>query len=403
MTQIPLPELLRPKNLKDFVGQKHLTGPPSHKASEGQGGIIRLLLKNTRVSGSFPSIIFWGPPGSGKTTLARIIARKLKREYFEFSAVSASIKEIEKIMKKTSPTPLKLRGTSPIFIVDEIHRFNKAQQAKLLPFVERGDITLIGATTENPSFEIIGPLLSRSRVLILNQLSEKELKQIAQRGIKHLKVKMDKNTLNFLIESSNGDARVLLNTLEIASNLTIGHRLLTIKTIEQALQKSQLMFDKKGEEYYNIISAFIKSMRASDVDAALYYLARMVEAGQDPLYIARRMVVFASEDVASPTALVVANAVFQACNTIGYPECQENLAAGTVYLATAKKDRSAYEAYMKALADVNQYGNLPAPLKIRNPVTKLMKDIGYGEGYEKYDTQSYLPEKLQRKVYFKRK
>ncbi|MBI2103533.1 replication-associated recombination protein A [Candidatus Woesebacteria bacterium] len=411
MDKTPLPERIRPKKLKEFIGQEHLVG---------KNGVVRKLLLAQRSSKSevgFPSLIFWGPPGSGKTTLARIIATELKRDYFEFSAVSSSIKEIEKIMKKGSLF-------SPIVVIDEIHRFNKAQQAKLLPFVERGDITLIGATTENPSFEVIAPLLSRCRVFVLKEHSTRELNKILTRAIKLLEVKLDKAAKKFLVESSNGDARVLLNTLEIASSLEslkskqktegvkpihlpggLGSHPIKIgvKAIEQALQRRQLTFDKKGEEYYNVISAFIKSMRASDVDAALYYLARMVEAGQDPLYIARRMVVFASEDIASPTALVVANAVFQACNTIGYPECQENLAAGTVYLATAKKDRSAYEAYMRALEDVNKYGNLPIPLQIRNPVTKLMKDIGYGKGYEKYTKEDLLPDKLKGKKYYESK
>jgi putative ATPase len=384
MDTIPLPEKLRPNKLKNFVGQKHLAG---------EKGIIKILLENAKETGFFPSLILWGPPGVGKTTLARIIATELKREFFEFSAVSSSIKEIEKIMNKDTLFP-------PIVVIDEIHRYNKAQQAKLLPFVERGNITLVGATTENPSFEVISPLLSRTRVILLNQHSEKELQLIVKKGLKFLKRKIDKNALKFLLESSNGDARILLTTLEIASNLTTSYQLLATN-IEQALQKRQLSFDKKGEEYYNVISAFIKSMRASDVDAALYYLARMVEAGQDPLYIARRMVVFASEDVASPTALVVANSVFQACNEIGYPECQENLAAGTVYLATAKKDRSAYDAYMSALGDVRKLGNLPVPLLIRNPVTKLMGEIGYGSGYEKYTKESLLPDKLKNKKYYK--
>jgi len=385
MTNIPLAEKLRPKKLEQFVGQEHLVG---------KGKIINKLLQATLKTGFFPSLILWGPPGCGKTTLARIIAGELKREYFEFSAVSSSIKEIEKIMKKDDLFP-------PIVVIDEIHRFNKAQQAKLLPFVERGDITLVGATTENPSFEVIAPLLSRCRVLVLHQHSEKELSKIVSKALRNLKIKIDPKAKNFLTESSNGDARVILNVLEIAKSISTGN-ILNTKHIEDALQKRQYTFDKKGEDYFNTISSYLKSMRASDVDAALYYLARMVAAGQDPLYIARRMVVFASEDVASPTAIVVANAVFRACETIGYPECQENLAAGTVYLATAKKDRSAYDAYMKALEDVNKYGNLPTPLKIRNPVTKLMKDIGYGEGYNKYTKEDLLPEKLAGKVYFRK-
>ncbi len=382
---VPLPELLRPKNLTGFVGQEQLVG---------KEGIITKLLINAQKTKFFPSLIFWGPPGSGKTTLARIIANYLKRDFFEFSAVNTKIADIQKVVAEQEI------NNPPIIFIDEIHRFNKAQQDKLLPFVERGNITLIGATTENPSFEVIGPLMSRTRVLILKNLGNKELKKILLRGLKHLKKKIDKKAEEFLIESSNGDARVLLNVLEISSNLTIGHKSLSINNIEEGLQRRQLTFDKQGEEFYNVISAFIKSMRAGDVDAALYYLARMIAAGQDPLYIARRMVVFASEDVASPTALVVADAVFRACETIGFPECQENLAAGVVYLATAKKDRRVYDAYMTALEDVNKYGNLPVPLKIRNAVTKLMKEVGYGEGYEKYDRESYLPDKIKDKKYY---
>ncbi len=370
---------MRPTKFSDYIGQEHIIGT------------IQKLLK---AKNYFPSLIFWGPPGSGKTTLARIIASELKREFFEFSAVSTKIKDIETILKTTK--------TQPVIFIDEIHRFNKAQQDKLLPFVEKGTVIFIGATTENPSFEVIAPLLSRCRVIVLNEHSEETLKEILTRGSKLLKVKLDSKAKKFLTESSNGDARVLLNVLEIAKNLNKSSNL-NVENIEEALQRKQLTFDKQGEEFYNVISAFIKSMRASDVDAALYYLARMVAAGQDPLYIARRMVVFASEDIgmAQPTALVVANEVFRACETIGFPECQENLAHGVVYLSLAKKDRSSYDAYMSALKDVENYGNLPVPMQIRNAPTKLMKNLGYGKGYEIYTNESLLPEKLKGKKYYK--
>jgi len=399
MVQIPLPEKLRPDKLSGFVGQEHLVG---------KDGIVRKLLAKAEQTNFFPSIIFWGPPGSGKTTLAKIIANRLKRDFYEFSAVNTSIKDIEEIinksiqMQETRQMALVGKRLAPIILIDEIHRFNKAQQDKFLPYVEKGVIVLIGATTENPSFEVIGPLLSRSRVLTLERLTEKELEKIMTRATKYLSITLAKKTETFLIESSNGDARVLLNVLEIASNLSKTKRI-TLKNLEEALQKRQLTFDKQGDEFYNIISAFIKSMRASNADAALYYLARMIEAGQDPLYIARRMVIFASEDIgmAQPTALVVANEIFKACETIGYPECAINLAHGTVYLALAKKDRSAYDAYFRAVDDVKRHGNLPVPLKIRNPVTKLMKDLDYGKGYEKYTKEDLLPEKLKGKKYFK--
>jgi putative ATPase len=375
----PLADILRPKTLDEVIGQEHLVG---------KNGILRKLLK----TGFLPSMILWGPPGSGKTTLARIIAHELSREFFEFSAVNTKIKDIEAVV-----------GSKPIIFIDEIHRFNKAQQDKLLPHVERGDILLIGATTENPSFEVISPLLSRSRVLVVNPLDEKELIAITARGLRFLKKTLKKEAQTFLLDVANGDARALLTILEIAASLSKNKEFNT-SDIEEAAQRKMLQYDRIGEEHYNTISAFIKSMRASDADAALYYLARMVAAGEDPLFIARRMVVFASEDIgiAQPTALVVANAVFDACHTIGYPECQENLAHGVVYLSLAKKDRSAYDGYMSALEDVKNLGNLPIPLIIRNAPTKLMKDLGYGKGYRAYTDRSLLPDKLQGKKYYRK-
>lgn len=373
----PLADILRPKTLDDVVGQGHLVG---------KNGILRKMLG----AKFLPSMIFWGPPGSGKTTIARILAKTTHRQFFEFSAVNTKITDITKAATK-----------NPFIFIDEIHRFNKAQQDKLLPYVERGQVLLIGATTENPSFEVIAPLLSRSRVFVLNQLTDVELRLIAKSGLKYMKRKIEKEAEDFLIEISNGDARVVLTILEIASNLhPLRVRPLKAQEIEEAAQRKMLQYDRAGEEHYNTISAFIKSMRASDVDSALYYLARMVAAGEDPLFIARRMVVFASEDVASPTALVVANAVFAACHAIGYPECQENLAAGVVYLCFAKKDRSAYDAYFRALSDVKRYGNLPIPMSIRNAPTKLMKGLGYGKGYQAYTQESLLPDRIKGTKYF---
>ena len=267
-----------------------------------------------------------------------------------------------------------------------------------MPHVETGTLILIGATTENPSFEVIGPLQSRCHIYVLQGLSEIELKAIIRQGTKRLKVKIEPDAIKFLATYSNGDGRKALNVLETAASL---YQNITLANLQTTLQSPYLRYDQAGDEHYDTISAFIKSLRASQVDAALYYLARMVAAGEDPLFIARRMVIFASEDigVAAPTALVVANAVFRACETIGYPECQENLAHGVVYLCQCKKDRSAYDAYMSALTDVKQYGNLPIPLKVRNAPTKLMKDLDYGKGYTKYDSISYLPDKLKNKHY----
>jgi putative ATPase len=346
-------------------------------------------------------MIFWGPPGSGKTTLAHIIAQKTNAHFISMSAVTAKLEDIRNIFSQAKEVA-KLYNKRTILFIDEIHRFNKAQQDAFLPHVESGTIILIGATTENPSFEVIGPLLSRSRVLVLEQLTLSDLKQITKRALKFLQKNITSDALKFLIEQANGDSRILLNTLEIANQIST-QKEIDLSTIEKSFQRKHLLYDVAGDEHYNTISAFIKSMRASQVDSALYYLARMVAAGEDPLFIARRMVVFASEDVASPTALVVANSVFRACETIGYPECQENLAAGVVYLSQAKKDRSAYDAYMQALEDVKKYGNLPIPLKVRNAPTKLMKNLGYGSGYEIYTDESFLPEKLKHKKYFIKK
>ena len=380
----PLADRLRPKTLADFVGQEHLIGPH---------GLLRKMIDSDQLV----SMIFWGPPGSGKTTLAQIIANATKNHFVMFSAVTNNLADLRKIVEETKER-LTQNLQKTVLFVDEIHRFSKAQQDAFLPIVEKGTIILIGATTENPSFEVIGPLLSRCKVLLLNQLNNQDLSIICERGLKELKISLKDDAKNFLIEFANGDARVVLNTLEIAKIIS-RQKKINFLTVQEVLQ-SKLLYDRLGEEHYNTISAFIKSMRAGNVDASLYYLARMVEAGEDPLFIARRMVIFASEDVASPTALVVANAVFAACQQIGYPECQENLAAGTVYLAKASKDRSSYNAYIQALSDVKRYGNLPIPLNLRNAPTKLMKEIGYGKGYEQYTKEDLLPEKLRGRKYF---
>lgn len=390
MNNAPLAESLRPKMLSEFVGQTHIVG---------DGKIITQLLQKATITHFFPSLIFWGPPGTGKTTLARIISKELDREFYEFSAVSASSKDIQNVIPKNRETSQLF--APPIVFLDEIHRFNKAQQDKLLPHVERGDIILIGATTENPSFEVNNALLSRSRVVVLKQLEETDFKTLIKRAEKEIGKTLQKKAKEFLIHAAAGDARILLNTIEISAQLA--DRTIGLKDIEDALQKRAIGFDKQGDNHYNTISAFIKSMRASNTDSAMYYLARMIEAGEDPLFIARRMVIFASEDIgmAAPTALVVANAVFRACETIGYPECSINLAHGVAYLCNAKKNRASYDALRAAQADVNTFGNLPIPKKILNAPTKLMKDEGYGEGYEPYTKEDLLPEKLKNKKYYK--
>jgi len=387
-SHIPLAERLRPKTLDDVIGQTHLVGP---------NGIIRKMI----ASGFLPSLILWGPPGCGKTTLAFLLSTLTNSYFISRSAVTTGLEDVRKIIKE-SKIRLDSKGQRTVLFIDEIHRFNKAQQDSLLPHIEKGTFIFIGATTENPSFEVISPLLSRCRVLVLNALTADELNSILDTALTEIKQSIQDDARNFLLEISNGDARALITILEIAGTVHTGKKPLTVADIEEAAQRKMLQYDTTGDEHYNTISAFIKSMRASDVDAALYYLARMVKAGEDPLFIARRMVIFASEDigVAQPTALVVANAVFDGCHKVGYPEAQILLAHGTVYLASAKKDRSAYDAFFSALSDVEQFGNLPIPKNILNAPTKLMKDLGYGKGYDKYSTESHLPEKIKGKKYY---
>ncbi len=374
----PLAAVLRPQTLAEYVGQAHLVAPgkPLYEAMQKQHRF---------------SFILWGPPGVGKTTLARIYAKAIGARFYELSAVSAGKADIKAIVDEVSPLP-------KVLFLDEIHRFNKAQQDYLLPIVESGQLTLIGATTENPSFEVISALLSRCRVFTLKPLTESEMQEIIARS----GVSIDSEATEWLIRMAAGDARQALTLIDAARALYTD---VTIETLTEALQNSFLRYDKQGEEHYNTISAFIKSMRASDPDAAVYYLARMTEAGEDPKFIARRLVIFASEDVgmAQPTALVVANEVFRAVETIGYPECTINLVHAVVYLATAKKDRRAYDALRAAERDVRNFGNLPIPLSLRNAQTTLMKDEGYGEGYEMYPPAgtSLLPDKLKGKKYFK--
>ncbi|MCB1025330.1 MAG: replication-associated recombination protein A [Acidobacteria bacterium] len=372
----PLANKIRPKSLDEFIGQKHLVGEnrPLRKAIE---------------MGHIFSLVFWGPPGVGKTTLARIYANAINAELYELSAVTAGKNDIRKIIDE------KLEDDRPkVLFLDEIHRFNKAQQDFLLPFVENGELILVGATTENPSFEIISPLLSRLRVFVLEELSPQNIAEIIDRT----DFKLDDEAKEWLVSMANGDARQVITMIENTAQL---YDEINVESLKNTLQSKFLRYDKKGEEHYNTISAFIKSMRASDADAAIYYLARMVDSGEDPKFIARRMVIFASEDIglAQPTALVVANAVFRAVETIGLPECVLNLAHGVAFLANAKKDRSAYNAYKEAMKDVKQHGNLPVPLKLRNAPTKLMKEMGYGK--DSGESADLLPKQLEGKKYLK--
>jgi len=376
----PLANKIRPRDLNEFVGQKHLVGV---------GKPLRLAVEQKHIF----SFILWGTPGTGKTTLARIYANAINADFYELSAVSAGKDDIRRIIAKPRE-----ENRPKILFLDEIHRFNKAQQDFLLPFVESGELNLIGATTENPSFEVIPALLSRLRVYVLKELSDEDMREIIGRTGFNL----NDEARDWLVSMANGDARQAITMLENTSRL---YEETTVETLKETLQSKFLRYDKKGEEHFNLISAFIKSMRASQPDAAIYYLARMIEGGEDPKFIARRMVIFASEDIgiAQPTALVVANAVFRAVETIGLPECGINLAHGAIYLSNCPKDKSAYEAYLDALTDAKKFGNLPVPLVLRNAPTGLMKKLGYGENYEKYTKEDLLPEKLKRKNYLKSK
>ena len=404
--EAPLATRMRPITFHDFVGQEHIIG---------KGRVLRKAIE----AGQLPSIILWGPPGSGKTTLAFIIANTTNSHFSPISAVSAGVNDLRRIIEEAKERH-KLYQKRTILFIDEIHRFNKAQQDAALPFVEDGTITLIGATTENPSFEVISPLLSRCRVLTLNPLTDDEIRIIIMRalrdtlkGLGTLKVELDPDAFSHLITMSNSDARIALNALEIAALTTPpddeGKRRISLPTIEDAIQHRALRYDKAGEQHYDLISALHKSMRGSDPDASLYWLARMLEAGEDPLYIARRLVRFASEDIgmADPQALVLAMAAQQAVHFIGMPEGNLALAEAAVYLATAPKSNSLYQAYSRVQEEIKHSSSEAVPLHLRNAVTPLMEDMGYGKGYkyahdypEHFVEQQNLPDSLQGKHYY---
>ena len=405
-SDLPLAARVRPRNFSEFVGQEHLLG---------EGRVLRKSIEADQL----PSIILWGPPGSGKTTLAYVIANVTKSHFSPLSAVNAGVADLRRIVNEARRRR-KLTGQRTILFIDEIHRFNKTQQDVILPYVENGVVTLIGATTENPSFEVISALLSRCRVYTLNALTDVEVRIIVERAIKdedrglgELKLQLDDDALEHLILMSNGDARVALNALEMATQATVpdaeGLRKVNLKTIEEALQHRALLYDKAGDQHYDIISALHKSLRGSDADAALYWLGRMLEAGEDPLYIVRRLIRFASEDVgmADPQALVVAVAAQQAVHFVGMPEGNLALAEAVAYLATAPKSNSLYEAYSRVQEDVERTRNDPVPLHLRNPVTGLMKRSGYGKDYKyahdfpgHFVEQQNLPDTLQGKQYY---
>ncbi len=400
----PLAERMRPSSLDEFVGQPHLLGPGK-------------LLREMANAGELRSLILWGPPGSGKTTLAQILAGAGGARCVHFSAVSSGVKDLKKIIDEAGR--LRRLGNRTVLFVDEIHHFNKAQQDNFLPHVERGTIILIGATTENPSFEVISPLLSRCQVLVLQPLSPQEINTIIDRalgdataGLGNDRLELSPQAREFLIEQSQGDARIALNALETAAGLVRqdkGQKEIDLARIQEALQKKALLYDKAGEEHYNVISAFIKSLRGSDPDAALYWLMRMLEAGEDPLFIARRMIILASEDIgnADPQALQVAVAAKDALHFIGLPEGRIPLAQAATYLATAPKSNASYKAMLAAAKDVEEKGALPVPLHLRNAPTQLMEKLGYGKDYRyAHDfpghvvDQQHLPEALAGKKYY---
>lgn len=396
---LPLAERMRPKTLDEYIGQKHLVG---------EGAILRQMIE----SGNLSSFILWGPPGVGKTTLARIIAHQLQRPFYTLSAVTSGVKEVRDVIDKAKRNAsinsglfAPADGRSPILFIDEIHRFSKSQQDSLLGAVEEGTITLIGATTENPSFEVITPLLSRCQVYVLKSLDKNDLLALLHRTLtqdEYIKsLKLEIKDTDALLRYSGGDARKLLNIIELVSNS--GTKIIDNETVTKQLQQNPVAYDKDGEMHYDIISAFIKSVRGSNPDAAIYWLARMIEGGEDPKFIARRLVILASEDIglANPNAMLLANTCFDVVNKIGWPEGRIPLAETTIYLATCKKDNSAYLAIDSALAKVRETGNLPVPLHLRNAPTSLMKELGYADGYKyphdfpgHWVEQQYLPDEL---------
>ena len=405
-TAAPLADRMRPERLEDFFGQGNIVGEKK---------ILRSAIERDEI----PSMIFWGPPGCGKTTLAKIIAKMTKSAFVEISATGGSVKEARLIIAAADER-LRVHGTKTIFFIDEIHRFNKSQQDSFLPYVEKGTITLIGATTENPSFEVNSALLSRCRVFVLSALEPEDIAKIIsralsdkERGLGNMKISISGEAIGFLSSMANGDARSALNALELAVKSAKQGKSRTVKistaAVKEAFQKSHLLYDRAGEEHYNIISALHKSMRGSDADASLYWLGRMLEAGEDPLYVARRIIRFASEDIgiANPAALTQAVAAYTACQYIGMPECAINLAQAVVYMAKCPKSNALYTAYGEAQRDIKELPNEPVPLHLRNAPTKLMKELGFGKGY-KYNPnfkgkvdQDYLPEKLKGKKYYK--